>query len=240
MSPAVLFALFLTANRVSLSALSSAATSSIIHANPGTQRIPSSEDHKLTVQCFSEFVGSYGYRMSEEKLPPRNTSLLISVMLDSSQLCSNFKELNTCLDGQYEEVVDFDCLTSLTSSSDDADFYLNQFSMAEFFCKYSVPFIDYSQCQELIADDSNGTFYSQCSQDEWSSCKNVAESLICRRSLVEAYCGSSSAVCEFCTYQRIPLRMTGWNACPDIPCSVRHLQLVKVFFSVLLSMYVWF
>ncbi|KAK6017142.1 hypothetical protein OSTOST_17369 [Ostertagia ostertagi] len=170
----------------------------LVSSKPGTQHVPMAEEFLKTQRCFTEFVSRYRLNMTDGvRLPPRNSSLQVDVMLDSSHLCANFEQLNICMDGRYRELVDFDCLANLTSSSTDAAFYLRQLSAAEFFCDFSVPFIDYSQCSNLIAEDVTEESYSQCTQIDWNSCRSVAESLSCRLSLIDTFCRSHAQTQAF-------------------------------------------
>ncbi|WKY09337.1 hypothetical protein Q1695_002026 [Nippostrongylus brasiliensis] len=142
-----------------------------VSSNPGTQHAQTAGEHWLIIGCFDQFLGAYGYEMDDNLLPPSNSSFLVDVMLDSSNLCNNFQKLNSCLQNRYTALVDFDCLTNLSRSHSDATFYLNQLSMAELFCKESIPFINYSQCSEEIADVSSND-PDGCYQIQWSSCRS--------------------------------------------------------------------
>ncbi|KAK5982957.1 hypothetical protein GCK32_011647 [Trichostrongylus colubriformis] len=189
----------------------------------------------MTQLCFEEFLGKYGFTMSDDnKLPFRNSTLQVSIMLDSSHLCSHFKRLNICMNGRYQELVDFDCLTNLTSSPTDAVFYLNQLSMIELFCGFSLPFIVYSQCLDQIAEEVTEAASMQCSEIDWNSCPSVTKSVLCRRSLVETFCEDPSSASAFCTYQQIPLRMTGWNNCENSPCCASAFHLYHLICMLIL------
>ncbi|KAL6741763.1 hypothetical protein Aduo_014986 [Ancylostoma duodenale] len=140
-------------------------------SRPGTQHVPTAQEHIKTVDCFSKFTASYGFTMTNGKLPSKQSGFVIQVMLNSSTICKNFRTLDSCMGGRYKELVDFDCLLGLTSSQADAFFYLRQLSMAEFFCGQSIPFIEYDQCMEQVSIDNTDMAYSNCTQIEWESCE---------------------------------------------------------------------
>ncbi|RCN44753.1 hypothetical protein ANCCAN_09268 [Ancylostoma caninum] len=172
--------------------------------------------------------------MTNGKLPSKQSGFVTQVMLNSSTICKNFRALDTCMFGRYRELVDFDCLVSLTTSQTDAFFYLRQLSMAEFFCGQSIPFIEYDQCMEQVSIDNKDMAYSNCAQIEWESCEKVATSLKCQSAIIVSSCARSPAVPAFCEYQKIQLRMTGWDTCTDLPCSsqisvLSYVMLIIVF-----------
>ncbi|EYC01135.1 hypothetical protein Y032_0110g184 [Ancylostoma ceylanicum] len=204
-------------------------------SRPGTQHVPTEQEHNNTVDCFSKLIASYGFTMTNGKLPSKQSGFITQAMLNSSTICKNFRSLDICMGGQYKQLVDFDCLTSLTTSEADASFYLRQLSMAEFFCGQSIPFIEYDQCMEQVSGDDRDMSYSNCTRIEWESCEKVTANLKCQSSIIESSCARSPAVPAFCKYQKIQLRMTGWDTCTDLPCSSRVIVLVYAILIVVLG-----